>query len=524
MTRATASRAITIAGAIVVAIVLLAYAGAYLTAEPLRRYVEREVNRRLVGYSVGIRGLSLHPLSVSFDLVDTTIVQSANPTSPVLRVQRIRATLHWRALLDGRVVADITFDRPEVNLDLSHVRTEATSDVALKDRGWQRALEAVALDLKINRLRVLGGDVTYVDAGPFKPLKLSRVNARVENIRNIRSKDRVYPSDLHLEGQVFEAGRLRLDGHADFLAEPHPGIRARFELERVDLDYFRPITNRVNLSVRGGTLAASGSTEYAPAIRTLTLDRVVLQGPEVEYVHTAQTAEAEGERAGRAARAARAVANAPDVQLRIDRLDLVKGRIGFVNRAARPAYRVRLTDVDLSVDNLSNQRAEGTAAIRLAGKLMGSGATRASATFRPATRSADLDLRIQMEDTDMTRMNDLVRAYGGFDVAAGRLSVYAELRATGGAITGYIKPMFRGLQVPGRRPDEAVALGRRFYEGLVIVATKLLENRSRGEIATVVTVSGRVDQPQISTWQVVRRLLQNAFLRAILPGFERGRP
>jgi len=35
------------------------------------------------------------------------------------------------------------------------------------------------------------------------------------------------------------------------------------------------------------------------------------------------------------------------------------------------------------------------------------------------------------------------------------------------------------------------------------------------------TVSGRVERPGISTWQVVGRLLQNAFFKAILPQFER---
>jgi hypothetical protein len=30
-----------------------------------------------------------------------------------------------------------------------------------------------------------------------------------------------------------------------------------------------------------------------------------------------------------------------------------------------------------------------------------------------------------------------------------------------------------------------------------------------------------VDKPQISTWEVVMRLTQNAFFKAIVPGFER---
>ena len=140
----------------------LVYVGAYLSDEPLRRYVEHEVNG---------------PFSVS----DATMFQDAAPKPPIAHVGMLRTSVDWRALLE--------------------------------DRGWQRALEAVALDMKINRLRVVDGEVTYIDDGPFKPLRVSRIEATVENIRNIRSKERTYPSELHVSGTVFDTGELRLDGH-----------------------------------------------------------------------------------------------------------------------------------------------------------------------------------------------------------------------------------------------------------------------------------------------------------------------
>jgi hypothetical protein len=55
----------------------------------------------------------------------------------------------------------------------------------------------------------------------------------------------------------------------------------------------------------------------------------------------------------------------------------------------------------------------------------------------------------------------------------------------------------------------------------VDVSAKVLKNRPRREIVTVMDVSGRVDQPQIRTLQVVRGLLRNAFIHAVYPGFER---
>jgi hypothetical protein len=34
-------------------------------------------------------------------------------------------------------------------------------------------------------------------------------------------------------------------------------------------------------------------------------------------------------------------------------------------------------------------------------------------------------------------------------------------------------------------------------------------------------MSGPVENPQANTWEIVEKLVQNAFFKAILPGFER---
>ena len=503
--------------AIAIAGILLSYAVVFLSGEPLRRYVEGEVNHRLTGYTVRIGALDIHLLRGSFELRNSTIVQDANPDPPVASIDRLRTTLDWRALRHRRVVADILFERPKIHVDLTHVQTEAKNEVALKDRGWQHALEAVALDLEINRLLVVDGDVTYVDQGPFKPLRLRQLNITAENIRNIRSKDRVYPSDVQVDSVVFDSGRLWLRGQADFLADPHPGVLARFQLDQVALDYFRPLTNRANLSVRKGTLTAAGNTEYAPKFKMAVLERVHIDGLSVDYVHKPQTAADESERVKSTAKAAQSVSNDTSVQLKIDQLNAVRSDVGFVNRAASPSYRVVLTNADLSVENLSNQRIQGDATVQLKGKLMGTGDTQVRALVRPKSRSGDMDLTVQVEETAMESLSDLARAHGKVDVAAGAFSMYADLRVRDGALDGYIKPVVWGLETSRQAPE---SVREKLREGMVSVAAKVLKNRPRREIVTVMNVSGRIDQPQVRTWPTVRGLLRNAFIRAIDPGFE----
>lgn len=157
-----------------------------------------------------------------------------------MHLPRLHASVHWGALLHGRLVADFLFERPKLYVNLTQVRTEIREKTPMRERGWQEALESI-YPLKINVFRVENAEITYVDQGPFRPLQLSRVNLQAENIRNVKSPDHVYPSEIHLDGVVFGSGKIVLDGKANFLAEPHIGVRAALSVERIPLDYFKPI-------------------------------------------------------------------------------------------------------------------------------------------------------------------------------------------------------------------------------------------------------------------------------------------
>jgi hypothetical protein len=137
--------------------------------------------------------------------------------------------------------------------------------------------------------------------------------------------------------------------------------------------------------------------------------------------------------------------------------------------------------------------------------------------MRPKSQSGDMDLTLQVEEAAMESLRDLARAYGRMDVSAGALSMYADLRVRGGNVDGYIKPMVRGLEVSREAPE---GFREKLRDALTGIVAKILRNRPRREIATVVEVSGRLDRPQINIWPVVRRLLENAFIEAIYPGFE----
>jgi len=193
----------------------------------------------------------------------------------------------------------------------------------------------------------------------------------------------------------------------------------------------------------------------------------------------------------------------------------------MVNEAARKPYRVFIAETDLHLSNFSNQFARGPAQARLKGKFMGSGSTTASATFRPEKAGPDFDLSLKIGQTQLTAMNNVLRAYGNFDVSAGVFSLVTELHVKNGAISGYIKPFFKDMKVYDRRKDKERGFGHQMYEMLIGGVASLLENRSQQEVATRADISGPVGNPKTSTWQIIAELIKNAFFKAILPNFEK---
>jgi hypothetical protein len=151
---------------------------------------------------------------------------------------------------------------------------------------------------------------------------------------------------------------------------------------------------------------------------------------------------------------------------------------------------------------------------------MGSGRTLATATFRPETSGPDFDLNVKIEDTKLSAMNNLLRAYGNFDVVGGSFSLYSEIGVKNDKIDGYLKPLFKDMNVYDQRQDEDKDMFRKMYEGLVGGILGLLKNEPREEVATRANLSGEVEDPETSTWQIIVRLVQNAFFKSILPGFE----
>jgi hypothetical protein len=517
---------------ILVALLILALVVGVLIEERVRTAIEEQMNERLDGYSVRLPAVDLHLWRLSISLLDLTIVQDAHPDPPVAHLPRFYASVHWRPILRGKLVADFLFEQPTVHLNLPQIRQELADEVPADERGWREALEA-AFPLRFNLLRIRGGELTYIDADPDRPLHLSDIELRIEDIRARKDAQQTYPSPFHLEAVIFDQGHGTFVGHADLLADPHPGVLGVLRLENVPLDHFRPLFARRSFIVTQGVLAGDGELEWAPAARRLHVRKADFTGVKMDYIVTGEEDENDNGEGGEGTDAAEdsngsekveAVVEGPDparLLLHIDEL-LASGEVGLVNEGTDPSYRIFLNEAELRLFNYSNDFLEGPADAHLQGLFMGSGRTLATAAFRSQQQGPDFELTVAIEETRLPAMNDLLRAYGNFDVVDGYFTFETEVRIHDGHIDGSMRPFFGDMEVYDRRQDEDKGLLQQLYERVVGVISGLLENVPRDEVATEIEISGPLDNPDVSTWEIIIGLVRNAFFQAILPEFAQG--
>ncbi len=501
-------------------IVTLSIIAAFFVEEPLRRKIEGDMNASLKGYKVAIRKLDFHPLGFSLDLEDWSVRQDAHPEPPLAFVPNLTASVQWLSLLRGKLVANFRIDHPRLHLTETQGEQEIDSKISADERAksWQRAFEQI-YPLKINEIKVVGGEVVFKPDGEFKPLELSNVNVLATNIRNIKSRDHEYPSDLHADAVVFDNGSLQIDGNADFLAEPYAGIKTAVEIDKLPLSY---LTGAIHdyATIRKGTLSGKGLVEYAPKIKQVNLDDVTVANADMDYTMTKANAAESKQIKKQTVEKAKEVSNDPGVQLRAKNVKLTDSTLGWIDKTATPNYRLFFSSLDVSVKDFSNQTKEGIGTVDAKGRFLGSGPSTLNAKFHPQTKSPNFDLAVRIDETDLLKMNDLLRAKANIDVTKGFMGFYTEMGVRNNAVDGYVKVLFHDVDVYDKAQDKHRPLMNKVKQFAADVMANVLENRKTDDVATKASLSGPIENPNASIMEILGKLVENAFFKAILPGLD----
>lgn len=501
----------------VLTVVLLT--AAFFADEPLRRYAERSANEAVKGYSFQIGTLDLHPLTLSVDLGDVVVRQEAHPDPPLISISEVVVDARLAPLLAGKAAGEIHLNDPIVSVTQPQIETASAKANKGTEQAapWQDQVRGMmpfeaALFIK-------NGEVRYAGRSNAEPIRMTALDIEARNLTNRPEDAQTHPSELRMRSKVFDTAPLELSGRADPLAKPLPSVDASVKLSGLRIADLKPLVGDYNLVMKEGTFSATGRVMHEKQT-VLSLESFVLEGAKIGYVYQPKTKSKQRRQLERGAEQAAKAHRDPSFIFKVDHGKILNSEAGFLNRATDPDYRLFLTDINADVDNFSNRLDEGTGAVKITGKFMGSGPTVVTGTFRPEKPRPDFDLAVKIIKTDVTAFNNVMRAYGNMDTYRGKFALFSELAVKNNRIDGYVKPMFQDVDVYDPKKDQDKALSNKIYEAVIDGVMSLLENTPRDEVATKSDMSGRVENPQASTWQIIVKLVQNAFFNAILPGFE----
>ncbi|MFZ1747417.1 MAG: DUF748 domain-containing protein [Nitrospirales bacterium] len=498
--------------------ILVVCLASFFIDEPLRAYIESNLNKHLKGYTVELENIDIHPLGFSIDFENLTLRQGTNPEPPLLIIPFWSASIQWTELFKMEIVSDHLIKNAKV------VFVYPQAEKVVKDKtdvkGWQEALYAL-YPVTINTFRVEDSSFLYRGESNHPPLELTDLQLNIENIQNFRSKKGEYPSTVHLEGSLHQAGFVSISGKANFLAEPFPGISVDFDLKNVQLQPFIPVSSLVNVEIHSGTLNGKGHIEYSPWANMAKIFRLEIENPYINYVEKhSPTKPQKAKQESPTQDTDDSKKSQEAFKILVDSASVKNGEFGYMNQTTNPPYKIFLNHVNLQVTGVGAPNITRKGELKLSGKFMGKGKTSIQGGFRPEVQHPDFDVKGKIEKTDMTTLNDVFKAYGGIDVKSGGFSVFSELHTERGRVQGYIKPFFDRPEIFDLSQDKTDNIFQQLYEGIVGGVAAILENTPREQVATKTEITGNMDNIQIGTWELIWNLFRNAFVEAMTPAFE----
>jgi hypothetical protein len=212
---------------------------------------------------------------------------------------------------------------------------------------------------------------------------------------------------------------------------------------------------------------------------------------------------------------------------RINRAIIEKGTIHFRVFQSKNPVDVYLSEVDMTIDNLTNIRDETNpllATIQARALAMDQAKLQFKMTLDPFSYRPTFHFGVRLLGLDVTKINDLSLNYGKFDFKRGWFDLVVEADAKEGQIAGYVKPLFRDVKIFSLTEDlKGGNVVQTFWQALVGAAIGLLKNQPRDQFGTLIPFSGDLSQAtSANIFAAIANVLRNAFVRAYLPRLESG--
>jgi hypothetical protein len=198
--------------------------------------------------------------------------------------------------------------------------------------------------------------------------------------------------------------------------------------------------------------------------------------------------------------------------LDINRLQIHGGKLAFKDFSAKPPADIFVKNINLKVENLKDVKDKNQplpSPVRLSGISIGGGKVTATGNMNILQDVPDFDFDVKLEGAQLPSINNYARSVAAIDFEKGNISIYMEVAARKGHITGYIKPIMTDVSMVSIEEDKnPLSL---LWQSIVSVFAEIFKNHSKDQIATRIPLEGEFDNPETDPWSALVGIFRNTF-------------
>jgi uncharacterized protein YhdP len=198
------------------------------------------------------------------------------------------------------------------------------------------------------------------------------------------------------------------------------------------------------------------------------------------------------------------------------------GRVTFRAPGIGTQDALEATGVNGQITNMTNvghSSGDTFAGFSATATLLGSGSAKIDGRANPLARQPTFDVNLTLRNVQLPKVNPWLRKYINADAEKGDFELYTELAAADGQFTGYAKPIMRNVKMFSAEEDAKNPL-HKLWEGIVELASEIVEDDDTDQIAARIPLSGTIKDPEAGIFETLVSVLRNAFVNSFARSLE----
>ncbi len=201
-------------------------------------------------------------------------------------------------------------------------------------------------------------------------------------------------------------------------------------------------------------------------------------------------------------------------------IEIVEAEIQYLNPYSNPPLNATVDKFNLKITDFSNRlELSETSRIGCVFQVY-EGTGEVNVILRPLAQNLTFFLDLRLKFINLVLLNDLFLEYGKVDLNSGTLDIFAEVAVKENSFKGYVKPLFTNLDFISRS-DKADSIFKKVWERTLAVIFSFLANKHDDQVATIIPIEGRLDDPKVRVSAAIMGVLRNAFIQSMTPSFEK---